>query len=217
MKRAFSFDFGYGAFSKTLYYGVLNLELKLEHRKTIWIKLGNEEVVQISCITSTTPKTYYSGNREYGKYVFIVPENIKVLQSDFAGGSNAEAFERNISLLKSGGYNSGSFGFDFYRITKIGDEKLSMEVSEKIKNLSFEGFGDMSDETFLSNAMPANLREIIPNFPHQTSGWKRNDSETFLHAVTRINGVNVFIPFATSSMEIQEMDTIETRYLKQIK
>lgn len=217
--KNYNFSLGYGAFSRTLSYGALNLELRLEHRKTLWVKCGEreEDVIQISCITGRTPSTYYSGNREYGKYIFITPESIRVVMNEYAGGSNNEACQSNTSLLKSGGYSSGSFGFDFYKITKIGDENLSMEVSEKIKEISFHGFGDMDNETFISNAMPENLREIIPSFPHQTSGWRRNDSETFLHAVTRIGNLSVFIPFAAGSVEIQEMDTIETKYLKQIK
>lgn len=219
MKKIYSFNLGYGAFSRTLSYGALNLELRLEHRKTLWVKCGEreEDLIQISCITGRTPSTYHSGNREYGKYIFITSDNIRVVMNEYTGGSNSEACGNNTSLLKSGGYSSGSFGFDFFRITKIGDENLSMEVSEKIKEISFHGFGDMDNETFIFNAMPENLREIIPSFPYQTSGWRRNDSETFLHAVTKIGDVSVFIPFASSSMEIQEMDTIETRYLKQIK
>ncbi len=217
MNKTYSFAVSYGMFTENLSYGELNLNLKIAHRKTVWVKLDGEIEVQISCITGTTPKTYYSGNRKYGKYLFIVPENIKVVKSEFSGGSNDEAFINNTSVLKGGTHGAGSFGFDFFKITKIGDEKISMEVSEKITKLEFHGFGDLEEETFIKNLMPDNLTEIIPNFHHQTSGWRRNSEETHLFAVEKIKGMDCFVPFAASNSEIKEFPEVEIRYLKCIK
>lgn len=217
--KTYSFAVSYGMFTENLSYGELNLFMKLAHKKTVWVKLDddNDLQMQISCITGTTPKTYYSGNRKYGKYLFIVPENIKVVKNEFSGNSNDEAFTNNTSLLKGGTHGAGSFGFDFFKITKIGNDEISMEVSEKITELEFHGFGDLSEETFIKNLMPDNLSEVIPNFHHQTSGWRRNSDETHLFAVERIKGVYCFVPFAASTCEIEEIPEVETRYLKCIK
>jgi hypothetical protein len=217
--ETYSFKKSYGSFTENLSFGELNLSMKLAHHKTVWVKLNgdNELIMQISCITGTTPKTYYSGNRKYGKYVFVVPKNIKVIKNEFSGSSNDEAFSNNTSLLKGGTHGAGSFGFDFFKIIKIGNEEISMEVSEKITKLEFHDFGDLEEEVFFANAMPYNLSEIFNDFPYQTSGWRSNSSETHLHAVIRIKDIHCFIPFAANSQEIDVLENCETTYLKCIK
>lgn len=214
MEKIYSFSVSYGMFTENLSYGELNLCMKISHRKTVCVELNGQIEMQISCITGNTPKTYYSGNRKYGKYIFIVPENIKVVKKEFYGDSNDEAVANNTTLLKGGTHSATSFGFDFYKITKHGDEEISMEVSKKITKIELSGFGSLDEKIFIENMMPCNLTEVIPNFHHQTSGWKRNEDETHLHAVERIKGISCFVPFAASTCEIEEIPGVETRYLK---
>ncbi len=215
--KIFKFEQSYGSFTDVLTYGKLNLKLKVAHKYTIVLNLGDNLFAEFSAITASTPKTYYAGNRTYGKYIFNVPDNVKVVKTEYSGNSNAEAVENNTSLIKSDGYSGGSFGFDFFKINVVGDETCYMEIPEKIENLEFAGIGDLQEEIFVKHAMPENLRELIPNFWHQTSGWRRNETETHLHAVTRINEISTFIPFASDRASIDEIPNIYTTYLKQIK
>jgi len=219
--KTFIFKESYGRFTEELILGELKLKMKLAHRKTVWVKLNgrNELMMQISCITGTTPKTNYSGNRKYGKYIFIVPENIKVIKREFFAISNEEAFHNNNSLLKAESHGAMSFGFDFYEITKIGDEEASMEVSEEITKIEFYCFSELGNDVFFANAMSHNLHEIFNDFPYQTSGWRSNSCETYLHAVTKIKNVSCFIPFAASTKEIDIVEDIgaEITYIKCIK
>lgn len=209
------FDVSYGTFSKSLTYGDLNLQIKLAHRKIVGLKLGEIYFI-VGCITGTTPSTYYSGNREYGRYLFFLPEGIRVKKTEYDGDSNADAENRNKSTLRLPAHGACSIGFDFYQVSSVAYEGQYMEISEKIEGeLKFAEFNSLLKEEFIKNAFPYNLPELIPGFNHQTSGWKRNKGETHLHAVTEINGISCFIMFASSEAEIPLIEGISTQYLKQ--
>lgn len=218
MKKVYQFKKSYGQFSTSLFYGEMDLKLKLAHKKTCILRFENGIDVQVGIITGSTPKTYYSGNRLYGKYLFIVPENVKVVETQYSGSSNEDAFNRNISSIKSYAYCAESFGFDFYEIVTTTDVngQCAIEIPIKLKNFEFGGFADLDEDVFIKYAMPCNLYEIIPGFAHQTQGWSRNEGETHLHAVVKVGEVNTFIPFVSHLNDDIEYENVLTRYIKKI-
>src|SRR3990167_3965245 len=143
--KTFAFPVTYGAWGRILTFAPLNLTMQLMHRKTIIISFGNSnETMEISCITATTPGTYYSGYREYGKFIFVVPDYVKVIKSGYCGNSNSEAEKNNTSLLSTGGYFYNSIGFDFYKIYTRGEpEGVYMEQPEQLNEIKCVGFGEL--------------------------------------------------------------------------
>ncbi len=214
MENVFVFKETYGHFTSLMRYSQLDLAMSLIHRKTLWVRLDDREVIQIGILAGRTPKTYHSGNRVYGKYIFIVPNDIKVVRYEFLADSNASAKNGNQCLLRGGEHRGRSFGFDFYRIRPLVDGAPSMEHAEKVRSIGYHGWGDLPDEVFIQNLMPANLAEAIKGFPHQTSGWRRNDGETHLHAVTEINGTGCWVPFAATKIEIDAIEGVETNFMR---
>lgn len=214
--KTYAFNESYGSFTENLTYGNLELNIKITHRKSVCVNLDNDPDLQIhiGCIVGKTPKTYYSGNRKYGKYIFIVPENVKVVKKYFGGNSNAEAWAKNTCLIKGSAYSGESFGFDFYKVITIGDDEVSMEVAERIIDLTLVGLGDLDINAFLANLMSDNIIEVIPDFKHQTSGWRYNEEKTYLYAITSIDGISCFVPFAANTSEIEEIPNVGVRYLK---
>ena len=221
--KIFSFPVSYGEFSNKMMAtadGGVETEVVLAHTKTVKGILrsknsGIECSFEVGIIIGHTPSTYYSGNRMYGKYVFLVPENIVVKTTQYFGDSNLKADAANKSLLRLWSYSASSLGFDLYEIETInGPDGQSFQKTNKLENIEFVGFGEIDEKTLISEAMPCNLRELIPGFSYQTQGWRRNTGETHLHAVTRIGETHCFIPFAAPTSEIQSFDDVESRYIK---
>ena len=104
--KTFAFPVTYGAWGRILTFAPLNLTMQLMHRKTIIISFGNSnETMEISCITATTPGTYYSGYREYGKFIFVVPDYVKhpmkrVLKDGQDGAISITVLEDDVEVIK---------------------------------------------------------------------------------------------------------------------
>ena len=221
-----SFKIHYGQFQPCLHYGdkQINCELTLKSFAGVVLQLNfpsGKRMIDLSIITATTPHTYYSGNRLYGKWIFGVSEDIRVVKREFEGASNDEADKMNDCPLRSTvAHSCGTYGFDFYKVVTTEDDESSFQTTEKCTSVEVYGFlGEMSLEDKLRFAHPANLREIVENFPYfQTQGWNKNEEETHLFALRSYKGISCFIPFAHSSMELgYETEDYLIDYIKCIK
>jgi hypothetical protein len=213
-------DFHHAMIAEQICSGVtIASSIELEHRKTIkGVLVGSNRCIkyhfEIAMITGKTPSTYYSGNRRYGKYVFMVPEEILVVESVYQGDSNEKAFQNNKSSLKLYAHGAQSIGYDFFYIDDVYNGEAKFQTLQKLKLSHLEGFGVLDDIIFIKHAMPVNLPELIPGFPHQTQGWKRNQSTTHLHLVYSIRDTHCKIFFAAPTADITPIEDVSTMWIK---
>jgi hypothetical protein len=218
----------YGMFQQTLVAETkinevtIDTSINLEHKKTIkGVLISRNRCVkprfEISIVCGKTPPTYYSGNRMYGKYIFVIPENVVVVRTIYQGKSNLNAWSQNKSSLKLAFcHNAQSVGFDFFLTQDVVNGEAKYQKTEKLSVSNFEGFGELEDHTFIKHAMSVNLPELIPNFPYQTQGWNRNgdDVTTHLYKINRIKGTYCEIFFAADKDYIEQMEEVSTVWVK---
>lgn len=225
-----SFNLGYGNFSRTLYYGEDSLAITFpEDREGLMFTTEPGEYLGVCLISGRTPGTYYSGNREYGKIIFSLPEGVIVKEKLYYSedGSNAGASEENNSFLRLPAYSGGSIGYDFYRIQKnttlsgvVVETMIKIQLSPVLESVGFY----LTDNSYAKVAMPVNIPNLVPDFRGQVQGWRRNDEETHLFALVSFTSdegdeperIECFIPFAWSTAEYPLVEGYEVLYLRQL-
>jgi len=107
-----------------------------------------------------------------------------------------------------------SVGYDFFIIInhEANKKNIEFEIATKVDNFDFSADYTMSEKTLKQHAMSANLGELIPDFNYQKQNWKKNKSETHLFAITKIDEVHNFIPFAHSSENVHLPDYMKFTY-----
>lgn len=220
-KKIVAFAESYDRFSETLLYGELNLKIHIPHRWYVSLLLPSGKRAFIGTISSLTPKTYYAGARRYGKYLFLLPPGVRVVRREVESGSNAAAEKDNNALLRVPAAHATSIGFDLYEVRctpygETGEGVPFVEVATRVETFEIDGFGMLWKEAFIQNAMPANLPEIIPGFPYQCSGWKRNSEESYLFAVKKIGETRCNILFASGTPRIPPIEGVEMEYIRPI-
>lgn len=218
-----AFNLSVGPYGSIFEYGDfrINAKIRLKHRHTFLIKLGTGTEVpfgKIGVIEGSTPKTYHSGNRPYGKIIFSLPETYTVVETVYKGSSNKEAADINKSFFRTRPYNAETRGYDIYRLEKFGDEygESWIEIPQKVEIVlsmyyetdDFRYINDaeyMEDSVFWPHALPYNLNEVpgLEYWPWITQGWNTiKNEDVHLFAVTWIGGYNTFIPFASTKEQL---------------